>query len=222
MKRFIIPLILLAANSSIAQIPAISGGKIIRYENFRSGYVDSRNVDVWLPDGYSPENKYAVLYMHDGQMLFDSTHTWNHQEWGVDETMTKLKKEGRIKDCIVVAVWNIPEKRFAEYFPQKIIDSIPEPTRNKILSKQLKVTPRADNYLKFLVRELKPFIDSSYSTHRDPVNTCIMGSSMGGLISIYALCEYPGVFGGAACLSIHTPLSSFELPDEKPPEGEHA
>jgi len=214
MKRLIILFILFAANSSIAQNPIISGGKIIRYENFRSGFVDARNVDVWLPDGYKLGKKYAVLYMHDGQMLFDSTHTWNHQEWGVDETMTKLQKEGRIKDCIVVAIWNIPEKRFAEYFPQKIIDSIPEVTRNKILSNQLKVNPQADNYLKFLVRELKPFIDSNYSTIRDAGHTFIMGSSMGGLISLYALCEYPGVFGGAACLSIHSPLSSFELIDK--------
>jgi enterochelin esterase-like enzyme len=205
---------MIVATGSLAQIPNVSGGKIVHYENFNSVFVDPRNVDVWLPDGYSTEHRYAVIYMHDGQMLFDSTHTWNHQEWCVDETMTRLLKEKKIRNCIVVAIWNIPEKRFAEYFPEKVIDSIPLTARNTILAKQLKGSPRADNYLKFIVKELKPFIDSHYSTLKDASNTFLIGSSMGGLISLYALCEYPAIFGGAACLSIHSPLASFELIDQ--------
>jgi enterochelin esterase-like enzyme len=63
--------------------------------------------------------------------------------------------------------------------------------------------PKADDYLKFIVRELKPMVDSQFSTFRDPAHTFIAGSSMGGLISIYGICEYPDVFGGAACLSTH-------------------
>src|SRR5208283_2194586 len=131
---------------------------------------------------------------------------WNHQEWCADETLTKLLKEKKIRDCIVVGIWNNSEKRHAEYFPQKIIESIPEPTRTKILTKQIKGAPLADNYLKFLVKELKPFIDSHYSTHKDAGNTFLIGSSMGGLISLYGLCEYPDVFGGAACLSTNSPV----------------
>lgn len=214
MKRFLVLFFMIVATGSLAQIPNVSGGKIVHYENFNSVFVDPRNVDVWLPDGYSTEHRYAVIYMHDGQMLFDSTHTWNHQEWCVDETMTRLLKEKKIRNCIVVAIWNIPEKRFAEYFPEKVIDSIPLTARNTILAKQLKGSPRADNYLKFIVKELKPFIDSHYSTLKDASNTFLIGSSMGGLISLYALCEYPAIFGGAACLSIHSPLASFELIDQ--------
>jgi len=213
-KPIILLLLTIIVSVTIAQVPLISGGKIIRYDIFNSTFVTPRNVDVWVPDGYGPDKRYAVIYMHDGQMLFDSTHTWNHQEWCIDETMTRLQKEGKIRNCIVVAIWNIPEKRFAEYFPQKIIDSIPEATRTKISTLQLKSPPQADNYLKFLVKELKPFIDSHYSTLKDVNNTFIMGSSMGGLISLYALCEYPEVFGGAAGLSIHSPLASFELIDQ--------
>ncbi|MGA3012957.1 MAG: alpha/beta hydrolase-fold protein [Bacteroidales bacterium] len=214
MKRFLVLFFMIVATGSLAQIPNVSGGKIVHYENFNSVFVDPRNVDVWLPDGYSTEHRYAVIYMHDGQMLFDSTHTWNHQEWCVDETMTRLLKEKKIRNCIVVAIWNIPEKRFAEYFPEKVIDSIPLTARNTILAKQLKGSPRADNYLKFIVKELKPFIDRHYSTLKDASNTFLIGSSMGGLISLYALCEYPAIFGGAACLSIHSPLASFELIDQ--------
>lgn len=191
-----------------AQPPHVSSGTLKRYENFSSKFVSARNVEVWIPNDYSAKKKYAVLYMHDGQSLFDSNTTWNHQEWGVDETMGKLIKENKIKNCIVVAVWNIPAQRFADYFPQKIIDNIPEPTQTTILTKQINGIPDADNYLKFLVTELKPFIDSAYSTKQGVKNTFTMGSSMGGLISAYALCEYPNIFGGAACLSIHSPLAA--------------
>lgn len=197
--------------SAITQPLVVSSGIIKRIENFPSKFVAARNVDVWLPDGYSSKKKYAVLYMHDGAASFDSSKTFNHQEWGVDETVSKLLKEGKIRDVIVVGIWNVPTYRFANYFPQKLIDSIDEPARTALLTKQIKVTPDADKYLKFIVTELKPFIDSAYSVKKDVKNTFIMGSSMGGLISAYALCEYPNVFGGAACLSIHTPLAAFEL-----------
>jgi enterochelin esterase-like enzyme len=211
MKRSILSLILMVAFGSIAQIPVVSTGKIIHYDNFNSNFVTARNVDVWLPDGYSPAKRYTVLYMQDGQMLFDSTHTWNHQYWNVEKTLTRISGQGKIKDCIVVGIWNVPDKMNAEYFPQKIIDSIPEETRKTILSKQLKGPPLADNYLKFLVRELKPFIDSHYSTAKDAGNTFLIGAGMAGLFSLYALCEYPGIYGGVACLSLHSPIVSFEL-----------
>jgi predicted alpha/beta superfamily hydrolase len=69
-----------------------------------SKYISSRNVDIWLPDDYNTKNEYSVLYMHDGQMLFDSTTTWNNQEWGVDEVMGRLMEENKIAKCIVVRI----------------------------------------------------------------------------------------------------------------------
>lgn len=206
MKISYLVIFLLAANLvSYAQVNVASGA-INRFENFKSKYVDARNVDVWVPDGYSTKKKYAVVYMHDGQMLFDASTTWNKQEWGVDETLGRLLKEKKIKDCIVVAIWNNGEYRHSEYYPQKTLASLPDETRRFILKNSLKDKPQADNYLNFLVRELKPFIDKNYSTRKDAANTFIAGSSMGGLISIYALCEYPNVFGGAAGISTHLPM----------------
>lgn len=196
-----------------AQPLHVSSGTLKRFENFPSRFVEPRNIDVWLPDGYNDKKKYAVLYMHDGQMLFDSNATWNRQEWGVDETMGKLSAEKKIKNCIVVGVWNIPDIRHREYFPQKAFEDLPE-TDKKMLSDEVRngspqpllgEGPLSDNYLKFLVTELKPFIDTAFSTKNDRKNTFIAGSSMGGLISMYAICEYPDVFGGAACLSTHWP-----------------
>jgi len=211
--KFLSILLLFSCSVTSAQLPKVSAGSIKRFENFSSAFVSSRNVDVWLPDGYDPPNKYAVLYMHDGQMLFDSTITWNKQEWGVDETMSRLIKEQKIKPCIVVAVWNSVAGRHADYFPQKPFESLPQAEQDSIyyskrtngaaLFNGLRI--HSDEYLKFLVKELKPFIDSTFYTLKDQPNTFIAGSSMGGLISMYAICEYPATFGGAACLSTHWP-----------------
>ncbi|MDX2049012.1 MAG: alpha/beta hydrolase-fold protein [Chitinophagaceae bacterium] len=197
--------LLTTAMFSFAQLPKPSSGSVRRLENMQSKYVPPRNVDVWLPDGYSASKKYAVLYMHDGQMLYDSNTTWNKQEWKVDEIVSGLLADKKIKDCIVVGVWNTGQYRHSEYFPQKPLGYLPASFRDSLVRMALAGGPRSDAYLMFLVKELKPFIDSSFAVYTDPANTFIMGSSMGGLISMYAVCEYPGVFGGAACLSTHWP-----------------
>jgi predicted alpha/beta superfamily hydrolase len=197
---------------SNAQDIKVTKGKVQRFENFKSQYVDARNVDVWLPDGYNNKEKYAVVYMHDGQMLFDAETTWNKQAWEVDEVAGKLNAEGKVKKFIVVGIWNIAEKRHPEYFPQKPYESLTQTQRDTVtaqLQKAARTTavfkPYSDLYLKFLVTELKPFIDKNFATLKDKDNTFIAGSSMGGLISMYAICEYPKVFGAAACLSTHWP-----------------
>lgn len=195
---------------SNAQEIKVTSGKVERLSNFKSNYVDARNVDVWLPDGYSPNEKYAVLYMHDGQALYDAEQTWNKQAWEVDETAGKLMAENRTRKFIVVGIWNNGMKRHAEYFPQKAFQSLTAEQQEFVSNEYLtnkKINepfhPVSDNYLKFIVTELKPFIDKTYSTKTDAGNTFVAGSSMGGLISMYAICEYPEVFGGAACLSTH-------------------
>ncbi len=209
-SNILLSLCLLISLTLVSQtVPQASTGTIRHFEQFPSKYVDARNVDVWLPQNYNPKKKYAVLYMHDGQMVFDKTITWNHTAWEVDEVFGKLMDEKKIRDCIVVGVWNVDGKRSADYYPQKVLDLMPEPTRSEVLE-MVGNPPCADNYLKFLVTELKPFIDKNFSTHRNPKNTFVMGSSLGGLISAYALCEYPNIFGGAGCLSIHTPMIDLD------------
>ena len=195
------------------EIPSVVSGKIDRIENFKSEYVTSRHVDVWVPDGYSDNKKYAVLYMHDGQMLFDPETTWNKKAWNVDDTASALLEKNKVKDFIVVGVWNGGKTRHLDYFPQKPFESLSEEELSE-LKKQLKKAnvqgaenfyPNSDDYLKFLVEELKPFIDQNYNVYTDPENTFVAGSSMGGLISMYAICEYPEIFSGAACMSTHWP-----------------
>lgn len=190
----------------------VISGKTDLIENFVSGYVTPRNIEVWLPENYNPKKKYAVLYMHDGQMLFDATRSWNKQSWEVDEVASGLLKDGKIQDVIVVGIWNGGTTRHKDYFPQKPFENLSQDQKDFVSIKltepgktKIDFKPVSDNYLKFLVKELKPFIDKKYAVFKDPKHTFIAGSSMGGLISMYALCEYPEVFGGAACLSTHWP-----------------
>lgn len=181
-------------------------GTVTRVTLPSSGAGLSRNIDIWLPDNYDTAKKYAVIYMHDGQMLFDSTSTWNRQEWGADETVARLMAEDSIKPCIIVGVWNREKYRYTEYFPEKALNFLPRRKQAKMIRKAMMGQALGDSYLRYLVNDVKPYIDSNYSTLTDRDNTIVMGSSMGGLISLYALCEYPEVFGGAGCISTHLPM----------------
>lgn len=187
-------------------------GIIKHYENFPSKLVKPRNIDVWLPENYSKKDKYAVLYMHDGQMLFDASNTWNKQEWRADEIAGKLMAEKRTEKFIIVGISSISEIRHSDYFPEKAFEILPEAKRDSLYESHREGQSHlfgskinSDNYLKFIVTELKPFIDNIFSTYSDQQHTFIAGSSMGGLISLYAICEYPNIFAGAACLSTHWP-----------------
>lgn len=209
--KYIIVLLVLFISCKKKDLRKVQGGELIKIEDFQSKYVSARNVDIWLPDNYDKKDSFAVLYMHDGHSLFDSLTTWNGQEWGVDETMTKLLKQHRIRNTIVVGIWNSGANRQSDYFPQKPFESLPKKFRDSLIN-EVRISEHtdlytydinSDNYLKFIVEELKPYIDDRFSTKKDPANTFIAGSSYGGLISMYAICEYPHVFGGAACLSTH-------------------
>lgn len=155
-------------------------GTVRYHHNFSSTYLrNTRNVVVWLPPSYeeNPKKSYPVLYANDGQNLFDHTNL-SGSEWRMDEIADSLMRKGEIEEFIIVGIANTKD-RWIEY----------------------NGTPEGENYLKFIVTELKPFIDKTYRTKTDKSNTAIIGSSMGGLISFYALYDYPDIFSKAACLS---------------------
>lgn len=182
---------------------------VIQHTKFETAYVDDRNVDVWLPSGYFAENdkRYKVIYMHDGQNVFNDRTTYGNVEWGIDETLDSLIQTEQVAPAIVVAIWNNGQKRFPEYMPQVPAPYTSTPQAKAILKDNFGVTELlSDNYLKFIVEELKPFIDSTYRTSTLKEDTSIMGSSMGGLISLYAISKYPEVFGAAGCVSTHWPV----------------
>ena len=182
--------------------------KIEHYKNFPSEFIPSRNIEVWLPPGYSPEGKarYPVLYLHDGQNLFYSATSYTGVTWGLHTAMCRLLDEGKIAPAILVGIWNTAN-RAGEYCPQAPIEAAGKKAWAEewfIKNFSLDAPPEfnGDAYLKFIVQELKPFIDQEYAAYPEQEHTFIMGSSMGGLISLYALQQYPEVFYGAACLSM--------------------
>jgi predicted alpha/beta superfamily hydrolase len=228
MKLFIFAILLITFSVfGIAQdsLPEVSSGKLFRIENFNSEFVSARNIDVWFPAHYDGSKKFAVLYMHDGQMLYDAATTWNKQAWDVDDVGAALMAQGIVKDFIVVGIWNGGATRHADYFPQKPFEKLSNADK-EFVNKQLQSAgrtkesfrPQSDNYLKFIVKELKPYIDKTYSVYSNQKNTFIAGSSMGGLISMYAICEYPNIFGGAACLSTHW-VGIFALENNPVPDA---
>jgi predicted alpha/beta superfamily hydrolase len=193
------------AASTPAQLPAPPLGVtgIVRFHaDVPSKFVAARHVEVWLPPGYERGTaRYPVVYMHDGQNVFAPATSYTKIDWAVDEVMTRLVAERRVRPAIVVGIWNTP-KRFEEYMPEGAIDSAR--IRQAIAAGQ-KPELLADRYLRFMVEELKPFIDRTYRTRPGRADTYVMGSSMGGLISLYAVAQYPDVFGGCGCISTHWP-----------------
>jgi predicted alpha/beta superfamily hydrolase len=142
----------------------------------------TRRVWIYLPPGYDKSGtKFPVLYMHDGQNVFDDATSFSG-EWGVDEYLDSTKA----KHAIVVAVDHGSNKRINEYCPYDM-EKFGE--------------GEGDRYIDFLVKTLKPFIDKNYRTLKDTRNTMIAGSSMGGIISMYAILKYPDVFGTAGVFS---------------------
>jgi len=184
----------------------VSAGTIVDLGIVKSQYTDPRRVVIWLPPSYSRRGtKHAVLYMHDGQNLFDKATAGYGMEWEIDEHLSKLIADRKVRPTIVVGIWNTP-KRLQEYVPSKAFTSLPSEYRDKVRA-LYGGDPLSDGYLKFIVRELRPMIDARFNVKTDRANTFIMGSSMGSLISLYAIDEYPQIFGGAGMMSTHWPLS---------------
>ena len=205
--RWLAALPFLAALLSADAPDPTAPGRIEHLVAFPSKFVKARNVDVWLPDGYpQPGTRYAVLYMQDGQNLFDPKNSYGGVAWEVDSTLAAMGKS--VRPCIVVGIWNT-DRRFTEYAPAKPYAAMSAARREKI-NRERPGQPLSDQYLKFIVRELKPYVDKHFQTAPRRAETFVAGSSMGGLVSLYAALEYPKVFGGAACFSTHWPLSLKE------------
>lgn len=164
-------------------------GDIRTHEGFHSEHLEhDRTVLVYLPPGYDAEGtyRYPVLYLHDGQNVFDRA-TSVGEEWRVDECAQELISSGAIEPIIIVGVYNTGEHRIDEYAPTA------RPDKGG--------GGHADAYGTMLVTELKPFIDATYKTEPSAANTAIGGSSLGGLLTMHLGMRYPTAFGRLAVLS---------------------
>ncbi len=147
----------------------------------------SHDAIVYLPPDYNDTHcAYPVLYLHDGQNLFDPATAFAGNDWGLDDLAEELIQSGQIEPLIIVGIYNAGEKRMAEYTHVR-------DRRGR--------GGRARAYGKFLVEELKPFIDGEYRTLGDPANTGLGGSSLGGLVTLYLGLHYPDTFGKLIIMS---------------------
>lgn len=196
-------------------IPEVSWGEIHRLLP-ASSKLSPRPVDVLLPEGYDPGLQYPVLYMQDGQTLFDTSLTGNIYSWRLAETLSGIWEEEDTRPPIVVGIHSHDKGRSAEYFPNAVLDYVPSNRLAGILS-HLSGPPMGNQYLKFVVEDVKPLVDSLYSTYSSAGNNYIAGAGEGAIIALYALCEYPDIFGGAACLS--TQWTGPDLDDDVMPSA---
>lgn len=169
-----------------------------------------RRVRVWTPEGYDrSDTPHQVLYMHDGQNVFDGrAAAFGGQSWAVHRRVQRLMDEGRIPPTLVVGVHNTP-LRWREYVPAPAVTGLPPAWAAALAADPTPEArqPLSDAYVDFIADELKPLVDRRYRSNPDRRATFVMGSSMGGLVSLYALVRRPEVFAGAGCLSTHWPIS---------------
>jgi predicted alpha/beta superfamily hydrolase len=168
-------------------------GEVIFHRDVAGEGLVPRDVAVWLPPGYSEnaDTRFPVLYMHDGQNLYDPALAGFGMEWQMDEEITRLVGEGKIGPVIVVGMY-CTKDRVQEYGD----------------------TDLGETYRRFVVETVKPMIDRTYRTLPDREHTAVMGSSMGGCVSFLLVWEYPDVFAQAGCLS-----PSFSEPTFKRVKG---
>ena len=165
-------------------------GQFQHHRRFPSLRVPPRDVLIYLPPGYHYQapRRYPVLYLQDGQNLFDGDTAYvRGQEWRVDETAERLIRAREVEPLLIVGIYNAGDRRIDEYTPAR-------DARGR--------GGAADRYAEFLIQELKPFIDSEYRTLTDPPNTGLGGSSLGGLATLHIGLTHPHVFGK---LAVHSP-----------------
>jgi Predicted hydrolase of the alpha/beta superfamily len=166
-------------------------GDIRCHKNFHSTILNNdRDVIVYLPPAYesNKDKRYSVLYLHDGQNLFDGATSFiPDQEWKVDETAQSLINTAKIEPLIIVGIYNAGKDRVNEYTPAQ--------------DAKYKAGGNADLYGRMLVEELKPFVDRTYRTRPGAAHTGLGGSSLGGLVSLYLGLKYPNVFSKLAVVS---------------------
>ncbi len=191
----------------------VTSGNLWHADIFSPEMNETIKIDVWTPKGYTDSKKYPVIYMHDGQNLFDANSTWNHQAWEIDSVLGSLIADKKVKPTIVVGIHSIDTTRIGDLMPERVVEMTPSGEVRDFIDRMCRSQYRADEYLSFIVNTLKPLIDGKFSTLTDRKSTSIMGSSMGGLISIYGVTEHPDVFGAAVCMSTHWTGAIGDNPD---------
>ena len=191
-----------------APAPLTVTGEVVRHADVASTEdILPRDVDVWLPPSYRTSGaRYPVVYVHDGNVIFDpALSTVSGEEWGMDETMSRLVVQERVREAIIVGI-HATEERYEDYMLEPSIRPLTPDMRRR-----LALRPRpfdvermhGDAYQRFVASELKPAIDAAYRTLPGREATFVMGASTGGVAALAGALTHPDVYGGVAGLSSH-------------------
>lgn len=193
----------LCESTSIGEKPAASSGRWLWIDSFASDYIEPRPMEIWLPPGYdsSSVQRYSLIIAHDGQNLFRDSAAFKGISWRLGRVLDSLYFIGAIEPAIVIAPWNGGQLRFAEYVPDfpPYLDQAGALDYLRFRTKQDSVLSK--RYQSFLANELLPWARARFRIKDGKEAVTVMGSSMGGLSSLYACAMHPELFGNAICMS---------------------
>lgn len=201
----------LVATSAIAAAPsAVSAmprpARFLEYKGIKAAPLPDQRLTIWLPPGYDTTAKrYRVLYMHDAQNLFDPALSNFNKVWAADAAMMGYAEATGEDPWIIVGIWSPGADRYRQYMPGPAYDAAGPDLRARMDAFGNGQPIVSRHYIDWIAGTLKPWVDQHLRTLTGPQNTAIIGSSMGGLISLYAFLEHPEVFGRAGCVSTHWP-----------------
>ena len=209
MTRLLLLLLALVVAGCAPVAPTAAGeGTFVEEGPFAVPGLPDQRLTIWLPPGYaSGERRYPVLYMHDGHNLFDPASANYGKVWAADKAVARLAAQGRIEPHIVVGIWAPGADRYRQYMPQPIANAASPALRRDMAQWSNGKPVVSARYLDWIAAELKPRIDAQYRTLTTPEHTAMAGSSMGGILSCWAIAARPDVFGRAACISSHWPIA---------------
>ena len=193
---------------------AEDSGRLLEYDGVAAAGLPPQRLTIWLPPGYDAgEGRYPVLYMHDGHNLFDPAESNFNKIWAADKAMRAAVQSGKVEPHIIIGIWAPGTDRHRQYLPRSLYDM----TAGDLRAQMDSLTPGgviSDRYLDWIAGPLKAWVDQSFRTRPGRDDTAIVGSSMGGLMSCYAILERPEVFGRAGCVSSHWPAVDPSAIDE--------
>ena len=201
---------LLALFAALLAAPALAradAGRFLEYEHVAATGLPEQRLTIWLPPGYDKGSKrYPVLYMHDGHNLFDPAKSNFNKVWAADKAMLAAIKTGRVAPHIIVGVWAPGKDRYRQYLPQSLYQAATG-TPRAAMDAMTGGPVISEAYLNWLSGPLKQWVDASFRTRPGRDDTAIIGSSMGGLMSCYAILERAQTYGRAGCVSTHWPAA---------------
>lgn len=192
-------------------------GELVRHAQVPTQYAVPRDIDIWLPPSYrTTDARYPVIYVNDGHQLFDPSLSFiSGAEWKMDETMTRLIAEGKVPEAIIVGI-HATDRRYEEYMMQGAVTPLTDEIRERVSTRPMPfewAEMNGDGYQRFIVEELKPFVDQTYRTKPGRDNTTVMGISTGGIAVLNSVMLYPDVFSASAGMSTHIATGQGLVPE---------